>query len=600
MVSSEERGSVLEKRTIFREHIARHRWAYLIGFALVTVSSLLQLLVPVLMGKFTDRLETRLLDARDIAWFALGIAAAALGTAIFRSVSRIFMFRLARVLEKRVRNELFLHWERLPVQYYHNQRVGDLMAHGVSDVGVMREVTMGAYYQVAEAVVLVGVTVAAMAGTISPLLTALTLLPLPLLSLMAYRFHRTVVRQSGDVQDAIGDMTSRVQEFVAGIRVVKAYVQEPAETDKFNASNARAVETNRALVRTNSLFNGASQGIVGFSFLISVIVGGVMVLRGAITLGEFVAFNTYLTLIIGPIENIGRVMNVLQRGAASEKRLLEILNTTPEVKDGPDTREDIRRIEGEITFRNLTFAYPGAKRPALRNVTLHVPRGSSLAIVGKVGSGKSTLVSLLVRMYNAPIGTLYIDGNDILTVPLETLRRSVGFVPQDGFLFSSTIKDNIGFDPAPHTIDEIEEAARIAQVYDNIVGFPGGFDTPLGERGLSLSGGQRQRVSIARAIIKQPSVLIFDDSLSAVDTETEDRILAGLDRVMKGRTTIIIGHRISSVRRADQIIVLDEGRIVEQGTHDALVRLGGIYAGMYHQQQLDDEARRTDSQEGVV
>ncbi|HZG85739.1 ABC transporter ATP-binding protein [Paenibacillus sp.] len=585
------------RKTIFREHIARHRWSYLIGFALVTVSSLLQLLIPVLMGRFTDQLEAGLLDAARIAAFALGIAAVAFGTATFRSVSRIFMFRLARVLEKRVRGDLFRHWERLPAQYYANQRVGDLMAHGVSDVGVMREVTMGAYYQVAEAVVLIGVTVGAMAFSISPLLTLLTLLPLPLLSYMAYRFHRKVLKESTDVQDAIGDMTSRVQEFIAGIRVVKAFTQERAEIDKFDRSNQWAVETSRRFVKTNSLFNGASQGIVGLSFLISVIVGGVMVLEGSITLGDFVAFNTYLTLIIGPIENVGRVMNVLQKGAASEKRLLEILNTAPEVTDGPDTNFAVTRLEGEITFRDLTFAYPGAKRPALRNVTLHVPRGSSLAIVGKVGSGKSTLVSLLVRMYNPPIGSLYVDGRDILTVPLKTLRENIGFVPQDGFLFSSTIKDNISFDPKPHTMDEVEEAARVAQVYDNIVEFPRGFDTALGERGLSLSGGQRQRVSIARAIIKQPSILVFDDSLSAVDTETEDKILAGLDRVMKGRTTIIIGHRISSVRRADQIIVLDQGRIVEQGTHDALVRLGGIYADMYHKQLMDDEARRTDSRE---
>jgi ATP-binding cassette subfamily B multidrug efflux pump len=589
----------LEKKTIFREHIIRYRWAYSIGFVLVTVSSLLQLLIPVLMGKFTDRLEAQLLGPTEIAWFAGFIAVAALGTAVFRSVSRISMFRLSRVLEKRVRNDLFRHWERLPVQYYNNQRVGDLMAHGVSDVGVMREVTMGAYYQVAEAFVLISVTVVAMAATISPTLTLLTLLPLPLLTILAYRFHRRVMRQSSDVQEAIGDMTSRVQEFVAGIRVVKAYVQEKEETAKFDESNGWAVETNRRFVKTNSLFNGASQGIVGVSFLISVIVGGVMVLGGSITLGEFVAFNTYLTLIIGPIENIGKVMNVLQKGSASEKRLLEILNTTPEVKDGPDTNEGIKRLDGEIMFRNLTFTYPGAKRPALRNISLHVPRGSSLAIVGKVGSGKSTLVSLLVRMYNAPIGTLYMDGNDVLTVPLATLREHIGFVPQDGFLFSSTIKDNISFDPKPYSMDEVEEAARLAQVYDNIIEFPGGFDTALGERGLSLSGGQRQRVSIARAIIKRPSVLVFDDSLSAVDTETEERILAGLDQVMKDRTTIIIGHRISSVRRADQIIVLDHGRIAEQGSHAQLVRLGGIYADMYHKQLLDDEARRTDSQEEV-
>lgn len=588
------------RKTIFRDHIVRHRWAYLFGFALVTVSSLLQLLIPSLMGRFTDRLEEGVLDAAGIALFALGITAAALGTAAFRSVSRIFMFRLSRLLEKKVRGDLFRHWERLPAQYYNDRRIGDLMAHGTSDVGVTREVTMGAYYQVCEAVVLIGVTVGAMALSISPLLTLLTLLPLPLLTLMAYRFHRRVLRESADVQEAIGDMTSRVQEFVAGIRVVKAFVQEKRETERFDASNSRAVETYRRLVLTNSLFGGASQGIVGVSFLVSVVAGGVMVLGGSITLGEFVAFNTYLTLIIGPIENVGKVMNTLQRGAASEKRLLDILNTAPEVTDGPETDRSVTSIGGEIEFRHLTFTYPNTKRPALQDITLKVPRGSSLAIVGKVGSGKSTLVSLLVRMYNPPPGTLFVDGRDILTIPLKTLRKDVGFVPQEGFLFSTTIKDNIGFDPKPHTMEEIEEAARIAQVYDNIVEFPRGFETTLGERGLSLSGGQRQRVSIARAVIKKPAILVFDDSLSAVDTDTEDRILEELDRIMKGRTTIIIGHRISSVRRADQIIVLDQGRIAERGSHEQLVRLGGIYADMYHKQLFDDEARRTEKREGAA
>ena len=590
----------MTRKTIFRDHIIRNRWAYLFGFLLVTVSSLLQLLIPSLMGRFTDRLEEGALDAAGIAMYSLGIVAAAFGTAAFRSVSRIFMFRLSRTLEKNVRGDLFRHWERMPAQYYNDRRIGDLMAYGTSDVGVTREVTMGACYQEREAIVLIGVTVGAMAFSISPLLTFLTLLPLPLLSLMAYRFHQRVRRESEGVQEAIGDMTSRVQEFVAGIRVVKAFVRERKEIERFEASNARAMETQRRLAWTNSLFNGASQGIVGVSFLVSVTAGGVMVLNGTITLGEFVAFNTYLTLIIGPIENLGKVMNTLQRGTASEKRLLEVLNTTPEVTDGPETDRSITALRGEIEFRGLTFSYPNTTRPALQDITLNIPEGSSLAIVGKVGSGKSTLVSLLVRMYNPPPGTLFIDGHDILKIPLKTLRRHIGFVPQDGFLFSTTIKDNIGFDPAPHTMEEIEEAARVAQVYDNIVEFPRGFDTPLGERGLTLSGGQRQRVSIARAVIKKPAILVFDDSLSAVDTDTEDRILQGLERVMKGRTTIIIGHRISSVQRADQIVVLDGGRIVERGTHEQLVRLGGIYADMYHRQLFDDEARRTEAREGAA
>lgn len=580
------------RKSILWGHIVQYRFSYLFGFALLSISCVLQLVIPDLLGRFTDQLEQSELTYAGAVKIALWMIAAGFGVALFRSSSRIYLFRLSRVLDRRIRDDLFRHWETLSAQYFKNKRIGDLMSHAISDVSVIREVTMQGIFNTLEAAFLITITVIAMVTLVDPMLTLITMLPLPLLSILAYRFNKRIQKESTAVQETIGDLTSRVQEFVAGIRVVKAFVQEKEQTRLFAEDNQNAVQMNRRLVRTNSLFGASSSAVVGISFLVSVVFGGILVLKRVITLGEFVAFNTYLSLLMGPIENLGKVVNTMQRGRASEKRILEILNTIPDVADDKQADTSIERLEGDISIRNLSFSYPEAHSLALNNITLDIPKGSSLAIVGRVGSGKSTLINLLVRLYNPPAGTLFIDGRDIHDIPLKVLRREVGMVPQDQFLFSSTIRDNISFDPKPYEDEEVEEAAKVAQVYDNIIEFPNQFQTALGERGISLSGGQRQRVSIARAIIKKPAVLIFDDSLSAVDTETEDRILQGLNEVMNDRTTIIIGHRISSVKAADQIVVMEEGEIVERGTHESLLKHNGIYADMYHKQLLDEAAER--------
>jgi ATP-binding cassette subfamily B multidrug efflux pump len=590
----------MKRRTIIWNHFVEHRISYLTGFALLSISSMLQLLIPAILGAFTDRLQQSTMTYKDVVRDACSLIAAGLGVAFFRSISRIYLFRLARTLEMNVRTDLFTHWEKLSATYFNNQRIGDLMTHAISDAGIMREVTMQGVFNIMEAFVLITISIVAMTSSVNPLLTLLTMIPLPLLSILAYRFNKRILQQSTDVQHAIDNMTSRVQEFTAGIRVVKAFVQEQKERELFTQSNQDSVNMNKKLVRSNSLFGSLSSAVVGISFLVSVIFGGILVLRGTITLGEFVAFNTYLSLLMGPIENLGKVVNLLQRGRASEVRLLQIFQTEPEIVDDEHAKPWIESLEGNIDIRNLTFYYPESKEPSLKNISLHVPKGYSLAIVGKVGSGKTTLVNLLVRLYNPPQGTVFMDGHDIREIPLRTLRGQIGIVPQDQFLFSSTIRDNIGFDPHPYNDDEIEGAAKIAQVYDNIIEFPNRFDTALGERGISLSGGQRQRVSIARAIIKKPSVLIFDDSLSAVDTITEDLILKGLTSVMQASTTIIIGHRISSVQAADQIVVLEEGSIVEQGTHAELLKLGRLYADMYHKQLLDETAQHQELEGEVI
>ncbi len=502
------------------------------------------------------------------------------------------MFRLSRQLERKIRKKLFTHWEELSADYYNNNRIGDLMSHAINDVNVLREVAMAGIFMAMEAAFLIVVTVILMSNSIHLGLTLLVLLPLPGLTYLAYKFNDQIHRHSTDVQEAISQLTSRVQQFIAGIRVVKAYVQEDAELEKLMNDNKHNANMNRRLIRSNSLFTSVTQGIVGLSYLISVIFGGILVMKDVINLGQFVAFNTFLTLLIGPVENLGRVINVFQRGRTADVRLQAILSEQPTVHNNNNINSNIS-IQGKIMLNNLTFTYPGGHKPVLKNINLLVPEGSSLGIIGKVGSGKTTLINLLLRVYNPPHGTIMIDGFDIHKIPLKVLRQSIGYVPQDVFLFSTPISENIAFDPHPYDMNEVENASKLAEVYENIVELSQEFDTSLGERGISLSGGQRQRLSMARALIKQPAILIFDDSLSAVDTETEARIIKNLKEVMKGRTTIIISHRISAVQHFDQIIMMEEGEIIEQGNHEALLRLNGVYAGMY-KHQLDNHTLSDD------
>ncbi|WP_088105320.1 ABC transporter ATP-binding protein [Halalkalibacter urbisdiaboli] len=574
----------MSSKSIVKEHLIKHKWQYVFGVILLSISCLFQLLIPTFLEQFADRVQDSTLTSADLIKLLINIIIVGFIIAFFRSCSRIYIFRLSRILEKRVRRRLFTHWVKLPSQYYHKHRIGDLMSHAINDVNVIREVAMGGVFLSIEVVILITVAVIAMGMTINAWLTLLVILPLPGLTFLAYKFRFQIQERSTKVQEAIGHLTSTVQEFCAGIRVIKAYGQEKDERKKFELKNQHNVYTNRQLIQTNSLFNSVSIAIVGLSYLLSIFFGGMLVMNNTITLGEFVAFNTYLSLLIAPVENLGKVMNILQRGWASNKRLRTILNTEPEIKDAQDVTAT--SVDGQITIRNLSFAYPDTEELVLKNINLNIPKGSSLAIVGKVGSGKTTLLHLLMRVYNPPKSTIFIDGYDLYQIPLKTLRQSIGIVPQENFLFSSTIADNIAFDPANYNERQITNAAKLAQVYDNIIDFPNKFETALGERGISLSGGQRQRISIARSLIKKANILIFDDSLSAVDAVTEEKILQGLREQMINRTTIIVSHRISTIKDADQIIVLDEGEIVEHGTHDTLIKKNGIYQQMYEKQAL--------------
>jgi ATP-binding cassette, subfamily B, multidrug efflux pump len=577
---------MMKNKPNFKEHFVLHKWSYLLGTILLTISLVLQLLVPALLKKFTDGLQNKSIHVSDLWELSLWFVLVGLGAFLFRSSGRIYIFKMSRILERDLRSSLFSHWERLQAEYYQNQRIGNLMAHAVNDVNIMRQIVMQGYFQMVEAAVLISISVFMMASTIHLYLTLVVLLPLPGLTYIAYRFRAKIQMHSLKVQEAIGILTSRVQEFCSGISVIKTYIQEQEERKKFTNDNQANVEVNKQLIRANSLFTALSQGIVGLSYLLSIVFGSILVMKSAISLGDFVAFNTYLSLLIAPIENIGKVINLLQQGKAADNRIRQVLSTEPAIKD-EEGITPITSIQGDIIIRNLSFKYQRSKENALKNINVLIPNGTSLAIVGKVGSGKSTLVNLLLRLYNPPKNSIFIDAHDIRDVPLKTLRASVAYVPQDNFLFSSSIKENIAFDPNPYQDEQIMLAARQAHVYEDIMDLPNKFETELGERGLSLSGGQRQRVSIARALIKPSPIIIFDDSLSAVDSKTETNILNTLRTQMKSRTSIIISHRISTIQEADQIIVLDKGEIVERGTHQSLLKQNGMYKNMFAQQTTE-------------
>jgi ATP-binding cassette, subfamily B, multidrug efflux pump len=417
-------------------------------------------------------------------------------------------------------------------------------------------------------------------------LTLLALLPLPVVSASVRHFGRRIHDLTEESQALLADLSARVQESMAGIRVVKAFVQEKYEIRDFEQMNQSLVAKNRELIRVQSVFYPTMELMIGFAVVVVIWVGGRQVIQGTISLGDFVAFTVYLARLTWPMIALGWVVNLLERGRASMQRLNYIFDTIPDVKDDSDRLQDID-IEGSIEFRGLNFAYNGV--PTLKNISLVIPKGRTVAIVGATGSGKSTLVQLIPRLYNAPPESLFIDGVAIERIPLNTLRRAIGFIPQDTFLFGETIRENIAFGMESAPDGTVERAAQISNIDADIQGFPNKYETVVGERGITLSGGQKQRTAISRAVIRDPKILILDDALSSVDTYTEEQILQELKQVMRNRTSILISHRVSTVKDADEIIVLDAGQIVERGTHAELLTRDGYYAELHRRQLLEEE-----------
>lgn len=572
-----------------RKFFLEHKWKYILGVLWLIIVDIVQLVVPQILRTVTDLLEKDSLTSSGIIKYAGYIILTGLVIALGRFFWRIYIQGTSRKLEYYLRNRLFKHLQSLSTNYFNQHKTGDLMAHATNDINAIRMALGPGIVMATDAIFMTIAALYMMIITANLRLALLALIPLPFLAVTVMKFGKIIHKRFRKVQESFSDLSDKAQENFAGVRVVKSFVQEEKEIAKFTETNRHNFNMNMKMARIDVLFDPFVQLISGISFLIVIWYGGMLVISNEISLGELVAFNSYLMLLVWPMMAIGFVVNILQRGAASMDRINDILAEEPEIYDHKDIIHK-KTINGEIEFKNVSFKYPNSNEYALKNANIKIPKGSTLGIVGRTGSGKTTVVNLLLRLYDVDEGEILVDGVNINKLPLKTLRESIGYVSQDNFLFSNTIKENIAFAfEGPISDERIYSAAKTTEVYDNIMDFPDKFDTELGERGVTLSGGQRQRTAMARAIIKDPSILVLDDSLSAVDTQTEERILSNLKNVLKDKTNILIAHRISTVKNSDQIIVIDEGKIIEQGKHEDLLNIDGLYKDIYEKQLLEEK-----------
>lgn len=569
-------------KQILINFIREHKISYSIGVLFMLLTSYIQTLFPKVLGNTIDVLKIDNFNNADVYRNIGYIMLIAIGTFATTYVWRNLIIGNGRTLECYLREKFFDHLQKLSPEFYNRRKTGDLIAYAINDINAVRMTFGPATARGINGIVICVISVYSMAKTINWRLTILSLLPVPIIIFAMFKIGKMVRKRFKKVQESFGAISDRVQENINGIRVIKAYVQEEYEVKKFQELNNQMVEANLSMVSVSAYLAPLIELCFTISFVLNLILGGNMVLEGKISLGDFIAFNGYLTMIMAPIISIGRITTIVQRGMASLHRLNEIFNVAPAIKDGEDLIKT--PIKSGIEIKNLSFSYPNSQEMVLEDINLIIPKGYTLGIIGKTGSGKSTLVNLLLKMYNVKRGNISFDGIDINDYNFNTLRDSFGFVPQENFLFNDSIKNNIKFFKDVYSKDEIINAAKNSCIYESIMTFPKGFDEILGERGINISGGQKQRISIARALIKNPEILILDDALSAVDSITEAQILKNLKRIRENKTSIIIAHRISAVIHADEIIVLDKGKILEKGTHSELLERGGLYYDIYRAQ----------------
>jgi ATP-binding cassette subfamily B protein len=575
------------------KHFARYKWAVVSGIVCLLFVDAMQLIIPRIIKRAVDDLTYSSAVERNLLTYGLWIAGLAVFIAVFRFFWRFFIIGTSRHIEEDIRNDLYGHLQKLSAGYFAVNKTGDLMAHAINDLNAVRMACGFGVVAMTDAIVL-GLAAIGFMLALNVKLTLLALIPMPVIALFTLRAGKLLHSRFETVQETFSKLTERVRESVSGVRVVKAYSQEDYELGSLSAIGKEYVRDNIRLIRVWGAFFPFIMMLSSASVVIIIYLGGRQVMMGGITTGDLVAFTSYLGILTWPMIAMGWVVNMLQRGAASMGRINKILEVEPAIADREGAVE-LSEPRGEVEFRGVTFSYGEGLEPALADISFVVPQGRTLGVVGRTGSGKSTVCNLLLRIYEATEGEVLVDGHDIAGLTLASLRRSIGYVPQDTFLFSDTIRENIRFGASDASDERVIEAARVAGILEEIESFPDGLDTMVGERGVTLSGGQKQRVAIARALLHAPAIVVLDDALSSVDTATEERIQQELSSALKNRTSIIVSHRISSIKHADEIIVLDEGRIVERGTHDELVAEGGLYANIYERQLLEAAMEDSDS-----
>jgi ATP-binding cassette subfamily B multidrug efflux pump len=557
------------------------------GGVAVILYNVIKVLLPLVIGHAIDDMRHGLTEAK-VAHHAVRLLGIAVLSAIFLYITRQVIIGASREIEFDLRNDLFANLERQPASFYQTHRTGDIMARTTNDLNAVRQLLGPAIMYSANTLVF---TVAALPFMyrISPRLTFIAFVPLPAASVIVQYFGNRIHARFERIQAMFSDISAKAQENFSGARLIRAFAQEDAEIRSFEKANQEYIKRSLYLVRLMAMLWPTLEFVLGLSLMITLLVGGHEVLAHHISVGQFTSFNVYMVQLTWPMIAVGWVVNLFQRGTASVVRIDELLKQVPAIQDDPALVSKAGPIAGGVEFRDLSFAYEGGGPEVLHGIDLTIPAGSSLAVVGPTGSGKSTLVGLIARLHDAKAGMVLIDGAPIREYGLATLREGIGFVPQETFLFSNTVGQNIALGVPGATRQEIEAAAEVAHIRTEILEFPKGFDTMVGERGVTLSGGQKQRTAIARAVLRDPSILILDDALASVDTYTEEQILSGLRRVMVGRTTVLISHRVSTARNADQIAVLVGGKIVELGTHEELLAREGYYTGLFEKQRLEEE-----------